>query len=54
VPIAELEVNAALLLMDLCKFLQLDSSQTGIVLGIEAIARIHAFMTTTVSTPIKH
>jgi hypothetical protein len=54
VPVTELEVNAALLLLDLRTFLQLGSSQTGKVLGQAVITRIHAFMTTTVSTPSQH
>ncbi len=54
VPISELEVNAALLLLDLCTFLRLGSSQSKRILGNTTVTKIYAFMMTTVTTAIKH
>ena len=49
-PICELEVNGALLLLDLCTFLKLGNDQNASVLGASSTRRISAFMGTTVTT----
>ncbi len=53
-PVERLEVNAALLLNDLCDFLDLGESQRQKVLGRSATAFIQAELATRVNLPVIH
>jgi hypothetical protein len=53
-PIEQTELNAALLLHDLCAFLKLGEKQRREVLGNRGAAFVDSFVNTPVQLPIRH